>query len=71
MTIKIDENRKIYKRAEVSRDSSHKEKMFRQVVRGIELVLEESQVSISEIKGIGVDVLGKVGSKFCNPKVNE
>ena len=34
--------------------------MFRQVVRSIELVLEESQVSISEIKGIGVGVPGKV-----------
>lgn len=59
-TIIIDENGKIYKRAEVPSDSSHKEKMFDQVIRSIELVLEESQISISEIKGIGVGVPGKV-----------
>lgn len=59
-TVTIDERGAIYKRSEVPSDPSDKEKMFEQVVRSIELVLQESQIKIQDIQGIGVGVPGKV-----------
>lgn len=59
-TVIIDERGKIYKRSEVPSDPSDKEKMFKQVVQSIELVLKKSQIEIQDIQGIGVGVPGKV-----------
>lgn len=59
-TVTINAQGKIFKRSEVPSDPSDKEKMFAQVVRSIELVLEESGLDIKEIQGIGVGVPGKV-----------
>lgn len=59
-TVIIDQNGEIYKRSEVSSDPSDKEKMFEQVIKSIEMVLDDSKISISDIKGMGVGVPGKV-----------
>lgn len=47
-------------RAEVKSNSVDREKMFQQVIKSIEEVLEKSSIPLSEIQGIGVGVPGKV-----------
>ncbi|WP_124069624.1 ROK family protein [Filibacter tadaridae] len=59
-SVLIDQNGEIYKRSEVPSDPSDKEKMFEQVIKSIELVLEDSHVQLNDIKGMGVGVPGKV-----------
>lgn len=46
--------------AEVKSDPTDREKMFLQVVKVIEQVIRESNISIMDIEGIGVGVPGKV-----------
>ena len=59
-TVLMNKNGEIHTRSEVASNPSEKEKMFKQVVKSIEMVLEESKVGISEISGIGVGVPGKI-----------
>ena len=59
-TVIIDHYGKIYKRSEVASDPSDKEKMFVQVIKSIEMVLEGSKIQLKDIKGMGVGVPGKV-----------
>lgn len=59
----IDQYGNIHRRSEVASDPSDKENMFKQVIKSIEMVLEESKVSLKEIEGMGVGVPGKVDRK--------
>ncbi|MFP5114644.1 ROK family protein [Bacillaceae bacterium C204] len=56
----ITESGELLSRAEVTSDPSDREKMFEQVVRAVEEVLEKSSLKWSEIDGIGAGVPGKV-----------
>lgn len=56
----VNENGEILRRSEVASNPTDKEGMFKQVIKCIEMVLEESKVGIQEIKGIGVGIPGKV-----------
>ncbi|MGE8205938.1 ROK family protein [Heyndrickxia sp. NPDC080065] len=56
----ITESGELLKRTEVKSDPSDREKMFDRVVEAVEQVLENSEISIDDIKGIGVGVPGKV-----------
>lgn len=56
----IDKDSNILCRAEVPSHASEKESMFKQVATSIESILEESNLKISDIKGMGVGVPGKV-----------
>lgn len=56
----MNRNGDIQQRSEVASDPSDKERMFSQVTKSIEMVLEKSNVMISEINGIGIGVPGKV-----------
>lgn len=51
---------KIIQQFELASDATDKEKMFQQVIKSVEEVLGKSQVSIEEVKGLGVGVAGKV-----------
>lgn len=59
-TVIIDQYGEIYKRSEVASDPSDKEKMFEQVIKSIEMVLEGSKIQLKDIKGMGVGVPGKI-----------
>ncbi len=59
-TVIIDQYGKIYKRSEVASDPSDEEKMFEQVIKSIEMVLEGSKIHLKDIEGMGVGVPGKV-----------
>jgi glucokinase len=56
----IDKDSNILYRAEVPSHASEKESMFKQVATSIESILIESDLKISDIKGMGVGVPGKV-----------
>jgi glucokinase len=56
----ITESGELLEWAEVKSDPSDREKMFAQVVKAVEQVLEKSSFSWEEIEGIGVGVPGKV-----------
>ncbi len=56
----MNRNGDIQQRSEVASDPSDKERMFSQVTKSIEIVLEKSNVIISEISGIGIGVPGKI-----------
>lgn len=56
----MNQNGEIQQRSEVGSDPSDKEKMFNQVIKSIEMVLEDSKVGLSEINGIGIGVPGKI-----------
>src|SRR5699024_1341736 len=56
----VDENSNILYRAEVPSFATDKESMFKQVVKSIEMVIDDSDLSIHKIKGMGVGVPGKV-----------
>ena len=56
----IDQYGEMHNRSVVASDPSDAEKMFKQVIKSIEMVLEESKVDLKEIKGMGVGVPGKV-----------
>ena len=56
----LDPSGRIHKRSEVASDPSDKDRMFTQVIKSIEMVLEGSNVNLMDIKGIGVGVPGKV-----------
>ncbi|MFP5105313.1 ROK family protein [Neobacillus sp. C211] len=56
----IAESGELLYRTEVKSDPSDREKMFEQVVRAVEEVLEKSSFKWSEIDGIGAGVPGKV-----------
>ncbi len=62
-TVLMNRNGEIKQRSEVASDPSDKERMFSQVTKSIEMVLEKSKVTISEINGIGIGVPGKVDRK--------
>ena len=62
-TALIDQDGKVYNRSVVASNPADKESMFEQVIKGIEMVLKESKVSLKEIKGMGVGVPGKVDSE--------
>lgn len=59
----ITEKGELLHRIELKSDISNRENMFAQVVKIIETLLDYSEVSLSEIKGIGVGVPGKVDRK--------
>ncbi|ASK62193.1 kinase [Virgibacillus phasianinus] len=59
----IDQHGKILYRAEVLSNRVDREKMFKQVVKSIEIVLANSSLEISDMKGVGVGVPGKVDRK--------
>jgi len=54
------EDGQILKRSEVASTPTDKEEMFNQVIKCIEMLLNETNVSIQEITGIGVGIPGKV-----------
>jgi len=56
----IDEHGKIHSRTEVPSNQKNREKMFDQVTNSVEMVLEKSNISLSDIKGMGVGIPGKV-----------
>ncbi|MFP7299797.1 ROK family protein [Neobacillus niacini] len=56
----ITENGELQKRTEVKSDPSDREKMFSRVAEAVELLLEDSTLSITDVTGIGVGVPGKV-----------
>ena len=62
-TVIIDKYGGILNRSEVISIPTDKEKMFGQVIKSIEMVLEESSVQIEDINGIGVGIPGKVDRK--------
>ena len=59
-TVLIDESGRILNRSEVESIPTDKEKMFGQVIKCIEMVLEDSSVQMEEVNGIGVGIPGKV-----------
>ncbi|MCH1624152.1 ROK family protein [Ferdinandcohnia quinoae] len=56
----VTESGNLLHRTEVKSDPSNREKMFAKVVEAVELVLEKSSLSISDIAGLGIGVPGKV-----------
>ncbi|MFD1037212.1 ROK family protein [Virgibacillus byunsanensis] len=56
----ISESQEILYRAEVPSNPQDKEKMFKQVVKSIDMVLTESNLQVKDIEGMGVGVPGKV-----------
>lgn len=59
----IDQNFHILNRVELKSDTSHSEKMFAQVTKSINKVLEKSEISFRDIRGMGIGVPGKVDIK--------
>lgn len=59
-TVIVNQEGEIISRSEVSSDASDKERMFNQVKKSIDAVLQESGIPIEEISGMGVGVPGKV-----------
>lgn len=59
----IDQHSKIRFRAEVPSNPEDKEKMFKQVVTCIDMVIDESGILFTDIGGMGVGVPGKVDRK--------
>lgn len=59
----IDESGNCFSRVELPSIKTDREQMFQQVVRSIEEVLNDSQLSIHELKGIGIGVPGKVDTE--------
>lgn len=59
----IDENASILYRSEVPSDPSEKESMFLQVTKAIDMVFQESNLTVDQLVGIGVGVPGKVDQK--------
>ncbi|WP_313892296.1 ROK family protein [Psychrobacillus sp.] len=59
-TVLMDRDGKIQNRSEVPSDPTDKEKMFEQVIKSIDQILEESQTTLQEIQGVGVGVPGKI-----------
>lgn len=56
----MNDKHEVLFRAEVASNATDKEAMFSQVIKSVENVLDESQVKIEELSGIGVGVPGKV-----------
>lgn len=54
----IDEDMSIHHRSEIPSDPSDKEKMFQQVMKVINNVLNESDLTLQQLEGIGVGVPG-------------
>lgn len=56
----IDRDANVLYRAEVPSFATDRESMFKQVVKSIDMVLKKSDLSIHNIKGMGVGIPGKV-----------
>lgn len=56
----INQHGEICYRAEVQSNQIDREAMFKQVVKSIEMVVKKSTLSLSDMKGMGVGVPGKV-----------
>jgi len=59
----IDKDSNILYRAEVPSHPLERESMFKQVATSIESILTDSDLEISDFKGMGVGVPGKVNRK--------
>jgi len=59
----IDKESNILYRAEVPSHALERESMFKQVATSIESILTDSDLKISDFKGMGVGVPGKVNQK--------
>jgi len=59
----IDRNYKVIHRLEVESITTNKEKMFHQVVLSIDRVMEEANIKLEDIVGMGIGVPGKVDRK--------
>ncbi|WP_346818060.1 amidohydrolase family protein [Bacillus paramobilis] len=56
----ISETGELFKHSEVKSDPSDRKKMFVKVAVALEQVLEDSTYLLADMKGIGVDVAGKL-----------
>lgn len=59
----IDQDGKIMSRIEVKSNTQDRERMFKQVVDCINIVVEAAKIPLSKIAGVGVGVPGKVDRK--------
>ncbi|HLQ72226.1 MAG TPA: ROK family protein, partial [Bacillota bacterium] len=56
----LDQEGRLIERVELPSNPVDKEKVFEQVVRSIDGVMEQSAISFSDLDGMGVGVPGKV-----------